>query len=105
MYLSCDTNGKSDKSRSGICNVQIDRQSSTRRENKIEAATYQYFKNTIRSLSLDADAVDLANFVADVNEAGSIGRTAMHYSRYHDLAGDLACFYGRPLLSTCKLIF
>lgn len=74
-------------------------------ENNIKAATHQYLKNTVRSLSFDADAVHLANFVSNVNEAGSIGRAAMHYSCYHDLAGDLACFNGRPLLSTCKLIF
>ena len=71
----------------------------------MDAATYQYFENAVRSLSLDADAVDLAHFVADVNEAGPIGRAAVHYSRYHDLASDLARFYGRSLLSTCKLIF
>lgn len=74
-------------------------------ENNIKAATHQYLKNTVRSLSFDADAVHLANFVSNVNEAGSIGRAAMHYSCYHDLAGDLTCFNGRPLLSTCKLIF
>lgn len=74
-------------------------------KDEVEAVTYQYFKNTGRSLSFDADAVDLANLVSNVNEAGSIGRAAVHYSRYHNLPGDLARFYGRPLLSTCKLMF
>lgn len=58
-----------------------------------------------RRLSLDADTIDLADLVADVDETGSVGRAAVHYSRNHDLAGDLAGFYGRPLMSRCKLVF
>lgn len=57
-----------------------------------------------RRLPLHADAVDLADLVADVDEAGPVGRAAVHYPRDHDLAGDLAGFYGRPLMSRCKLV-
>lgn len=70
-----------------------------------KTVAHQYLENTVRSLSFNADSVHLANFVPDVNEAGSIGRPAVHYPCYHDLAGHLARFNGRPLLSTCKLIF
>jgi len=27
----------------------------------------------------------------------------VHYPRDHDLAGDLTGFYGRPLMSRCKV--
>lgn len=91
--------------------VRLDRRGQQGREVAIAKpvpigkVTYQYLENTVRRLSLDADAVDLADLVSNVDEAGSIGRTAMHYARYHDLPGDLARFYGRPLWSTCKLMF
>lgn len=57
-----------------------------------------------RRLSLDADSVDFADFIANVNETGSVSRAAVHYPRDHNLASDLAGFYGRPLMSRCKLV-
>jgi len=61
-------------------------------------------QDEVRCLALDADTVDLADLVAHVDEAGPVGCAAVHYSRDHDLAGDLAGFYGRPLMSRCKLV-
>lgn len=57
-----------------------------------------------RRLSLDADSIDFTDFVADVNKAGSVGCAAVHYPCDHNLASDFAGFYGRPLMSRCKLV-
>ncbi|EZA58927.1 hypothetical protein X777_16886 [Ooceraea biroi] len=57
-----------------------------------------------RRLSLNADTVNFADLVADVNETRSVGCAAVHYPRDHDLASDLTGFYGRPLMSRCKLV-
>jgi len=69
-----------------------------------EKSAYQNVQHEVGRLPLNADTVDLTDLVADVDEAGPVGCAAVHYSRDHNLAGDLAGFYGRPLMSRCKLV-
>lgn len=67
--------------------------------------SYQNMQDETGRPSFDADTVDFADLVTDVDKTRPVGRAAVHYSRDHNLAGDLAGFYGRPLMSRCKLVF
>jgi len=58
---------------------------------RILGLTHQNGQNIGWSLSLDINVVHFNDFIANVNQTGTIGRTAMHNSSDNDLARLLVC--------------
>lgn len=51
-----------------------------------KCSSYQDLQHVSRRLALDADAVDLDDLVAGVDQPRAVGGAAVHDSSYHDLA-------------------